>query len=805
MDNLKLSNIKGENMDSGNHQEKFYNRSEECKKIPDQINLHKGQRQIIILAGTSGVGKSCLAKKLLNDELANYKSVTVSIAKSNVNTIENLIYFDALYRKLNDLAKKRKEFKIKTVIQSNYLNPIRWLRFVWSAIKGHFGIDSETHICEPIEEPRISNKKQYILSVLKKGPFIVNVQNIQNIDIQSTELFQNISQNVPDLIWLLEYTTEEHCDKQFYSFCNEWNCVATPCVYVIKKLDFNLAFNLAPPEVQNLEQRRLIKAQYEKSHGNLLTIMVVPKNLDMEGDYIQVKLTSLSQDEKYIIYLMYLNETPIVESMLYSLLTKADKNTSQVYFSIAKATALLNKLERENIIKKQDGEYSIKHDTLITAISQMSIEPVRFLAYRSLEHHYQEIARQEAYNTSDAINHLFSLYASFHDERLVDLLPKIWDLIIEAKYPKEIIRKIDEYKHYMQKRGETDLSTLYYVTRFLTEICIRLQYPEQAQENLELIRAIKPSQYVVGLQGAIYALRSTKENLEKLDALIAKTEKESRIRLSLCLCRLRIMMRSCNSSKSRSYADELLQCLSYHSYPEYAFLLYNYAEFSETSYEALEYYQKALEIFEKYNMLNMQAEVNISMSMTYSYIGRLKEARKSIQTAMNLSPKEIPESVLLNNRAVIEILDGNISASVLNELADAALMDTNPYELLIIKSNWLVGLVLSDCLEQAVDLAEDIESSDYEEYKYEDFLHIVYQDLYFYYTKAENKEKKDFFEKKLVELAKRKGTNEGTRTLIYQILNQQPSSENFYSKFPFRVDFLGFWGLVISSDLENFE
>ena len=166
----------------------------------------------------------------------------------------------------------------------NFLN---WLRFAWGAIKGHFNISSETHIYEPIEEPGVSNKKQYILSVLKKGPFIVNVQNVQNIDTQSAELFQSISKNIPDLIWLLEYTTpEEEYDDQFYIFCNEWRCVADPSVYVIKKLDFDLAFNLAPQEMQNPQQRKRIEAQYEKAHGNLLTIMVVPKNLDNDGDYI---------------------------------------------------------------------------------------------------------------------------------------------------------------------------------------------------------------------------------------------------------------------------------------------------------------------------------------------------------------------------------------------------------------------------------------------------------------------------------------------------------------------------------------
>ena len=351
----------------------------------------------------------------------------------------------------------------------------------------------------------------------------------------------------------------------------------------------------------------------------------------------------------------------------------------------------------------------------------------------------------------------------------------------------------------------TDPHILYPVARFLTELCIRLQYPREAQENLDLIRAIKPSQYLTGLQGAVYALRSTQENWDHLNALIIKTEEGSRLRLSLCLCRLRIMMRSCDSNQSKAFAEELLACPAYRNYPEYGFLLHNYAEFSETPDKALDYYGQALGIFKKYNMVSIQAEVNISMSMGYSYAGQLKKARKAIQKAEKLSPKQIPETVLLNNSAVIEILDGNVSPSVLSKLADAALMNTNPYELLIVKSNWLIGLTLSNCMDQAADLADEIENSDYEVYQYEDFLHIIYQDLHFYYTKAGDREKVRYYQKKLTALSERDGINAGTRTLIQSMLQKRRTSESFYSRFPFRVDFLGFWGLVISRDLENFQ
>lgn len=786
------------------NEEPFFDREEERKNIPKQIRSHKGQQQIIVLMGTTGVGKSYLAEKLLREEMNDFKSVIVRIGKSSDSTIESLSYFNALYRALAEVAKVRKEYKLKTPNQYGRRNLINWLYIIFSALMNRFNFDKP--IAEPVEDYSISRKKEFIVSMLKQGPFIVNVQNIHNIDIQSAELFQNIAKNVSDLVWMMEYTLPtEGVDNQFYAFINEWQRIAPYQLYEIKKLDFDLAFNLAPPEVKNSTQKKRLEAQYEKAHGNLLAIMVVPKNLDEDENYMRCKLNSLSQDEKYIVYLLYLNEEPFFESVLYSILTKVDEQTGQLSFSQSKAESLLKKLSEDRIISNYDNICSIKHDSLRAALSQMPTDSLIFLAFRALESHYRTLVKlgigdQEAY-----INRLFSLYVRFHDENLIDLFPRLLDIIHAAKYPQEILQKIEGYKQYLLMDSGTDIHMLYPIARFLTELCIRLQYPDEALENLELIYYAKPSQYLIGLRGAICALRSSQENWDMINRLIEDAGDNSRLKLSLCLCRLRMMMRSCDSNKSKAYAEELMAIADYQNYPEYGFLIYNYAEFAETPAEALDLYRRASKIFKRYNMIDIEAEVNISMSMSYSYAGNLKNARRAIKKAQKIAPNQIPETVLLNNSAVIDILDDKVTPIVLNRLADAALMNTNPYETLIIKSNWLIGLILSNHMNHASDLATEIEQSNYEDYQYEDFLHIVYQNLFFFYSETRDDEKVSFYRKKLVELSNRDGINESTRTLIHMMLERQQSSETFYSRFPFRVDFLGFWGLVISPDLENFQ
>lgn len=418
--------------------EPFFDRNYERKNIPELIRSKGNQTQVIVLAGTTGVGKSSLVEKLLRDELTEYMSVIVRMGKSSVGTIENLSYFNALYQAIANAARHYKGYTLKTPNQYGRKNIFNWLRLLWSAVKNRFHVDPTEHIYEPFEEHSVSRKKEYILSTLQKGPFIISVQNIQNIDTQSAELFQSISKKTHSLIWILEYTIpKEGKDEKFYNFINEWKGVGdSNSLYEIEKLDFELAYNLVPPEIKDPKHKKRLEAQYEKEQGNLLSIMVVPRNLDKDENYIRSKLQSLNQDEKYIVYILYLNETPIPESVLYSIMTKVDEQGGGILFIQQKANDFLEKLVADNIILDGDEGYSIKHDSLRTALSQLPPEPSLFLAFRALEGYYKTIFDQKDGNKENYIKHLFSLYVRFHDQNLVSLFPALQEQILAAKYQK---------------------------------------------------------------------------------------------------------------------------------------------------------------------------------------------------------------------------------------------------------------------------------------------------------------------------------------------------------------------------------
>ena len=143
----------------GYYEKQFYDREKEREAITQKVKENKSKGQLIFLAGTTGVGKSGLAQKLLQDELSDYKSVVLCIGKSSVGTIENLSYFNTLYRKLIEAAKQRKDYGIRTAEQYNRRNIVNWLQIAFEAVKSWLHIDPNRHLAEPAEEYSVSRMK----------------------------------------------------------------------------------------------------------------------------------------------------------------------------------------------------------------------------------------------------------------------------------------------------------------------------------------------------------------------------------------------------------------------------------------------------------------------------------------------------------------------------------------------------------------------------------------------------------------------------------------------------------------------
>ena len=187
--------------------------------------------------------------------------------------------------------------------------------------------------------------------------------------------------------------------------------------------------------------------------------------------------------------------------------------------------------------------------------------------------------------------------------------------------------------------------------------------------------------------------------------------------------------------------------------------------------------------------------------MIYSYEGELDRAQMCIEKAIELGGDNISCIYILNNQSAIQLLGNTFNCETEKNLKDALLLCTKLYERIILQCNLLIYYVLSKQKEKAKTLAEQIEHSDYDRFQYEEILHIVYQNLYYFYSTYHDPKSQKYYSL-IVDLINNKKTRKYTRQIASSMIGlKQPSL--FFVKFYYRVDFLGYWEFSIDSEIER--
>ena len=772
----------------------FYNRHKETQEILSCINDQENRNKIILLVGKTGVGKSSLVKMLLDTKLCGQPSVQVHVSKSSSDTIENLYYINALYRAFVQLAEENFFDDIPTPSQQGMLSLSNLVHFgakvFWAKTIG-----SENRLYEPVDEGSVIKKRDYIIALLKKKSCIVNIDNAQNIDSHSFEVLKNIIQQVEHSRFILEYTIgESHSLEQFYAFYNELQQFnAKTQAFQIEKLDFEEAKKVAPDDVPEDRLRTI----YQKSDGNLVPMMLSNSIMSELDDPIRFQLSRTTQNQRFIINLIFLNGGRIDFSLLYTILL--DGKTAPL-FSDFIIEETIGQLKDEKILEYAEGcaSYTL-HDSIINELEQQPANPALFLAFRALKEYY--FNRLKNCPDESTIEHLFSLFLRFSDEDILALFPYIRHLIISYKYARPMIAKLTQFREQLAQKGVRNYSILYEFSLSLAALCVELGFAEEAQNNLSLIYD-GGNAYHRSLQVAIYTLNfSDYTSLKEAEKLVQAAQ-SPREQLTMKLFLLSASMATLVLDKSLAMTRELLSTPEYSQLFEYAYLLRDYAELIPDYDESLKIYDEVIKRFSENGRKDLLGQIYVAQSMFNAYKGNLSDARALLEKAKESGG--VPQHYLLNNEAVICILEKHHTARTADQLHDALLITRDPYEQCIVKSNLLVCYTLLHDQTNADLICEELREEDYESFSYEEFLHIIYTNMFFYYHAFGDETHACQFQSKLIDLLQRASPNSMTYRLASFQLNEEISQTEFYSNFPFRVDFLGNWSLEVSRDLERY-
>lgn len=402
--------------------------------------------------------------------------------------------------------------------------------------------------------------------------------------------------------------------------------------------------------------------------------------------------------------------------------------------------------------------------------------------------------------SDDAVERLFCLYIRFSDAELLTIFPQIANLIRSYKYPFAAIKKLVLFRKKVHHKGNLSPQLYEKLVTLLVNLCLEFGLWEEALNNLNLIYS-PANPYHRAMRAAALALDFTNEKSIRSIQTLIKAATSPREKLTSELCLLSAEMAQQPREESIKIAQRMLDTTEYRDYLEYAFLLSNYAELIDDTDECIILYKQAIERFHCNGRDDLGANILVFLSMVYAYSGRISDARVVLDKGNSLG--RIKESYLLNNYAVLDILSGNVTVGTAKQLVDALLLICDPYERLLTLCNLLVSYTLLSEMERAKQTMLEITSQQYERFQYEEFLHIVYQDLVYYFKSVDLGSEVEKYQYKLQRLIDNSASDAMFVPIAKMQLKKQSSPDLFYSQFPFRVDFLGSWNVEISSDLAN--
>lgn len=772
----------------------FVNRTKEAQKISTDIGISSNSsNRVIFIAGKIGIGKSSLIEKIIKNDVTGFRTIHLDICKNIAQTIRAGSYIDFLMSSIDKLAKNHTYKDIPSKAKYSVRLTTLFKIMVSGVLSRVFGQGYYYNKLANMEH--IVGKRDYIISVLRKHSYIIHIPNTQFIDIESIEILIDISKKVTNTVFIMEYTIDDYFDEsQLLSLidsCKKMNGILS--YNIIDKLPFDEVRRIIDPRISS----DLLRNVYDRYDGNIYQLLFCKEDSPINENPINVSINELSPKERFLMHILYMHDGFWLSADLCSTLIKS--NISPIVTVIDYEQAVHVLIESKLIHLNDKQELHIAHDSIITEIERDKRDSVRFVAYNVTKTYYIELLQTD--ENAFEIQYLFQNMIRFSDNEIVQYLPVLHKIIRLWKYPDTILARLSKYRDTLV--SSVNNQTLYEkISLFLTDLCIDYGSYADAKKNIDLVYN-GHNAYHRALKAKTFTLLEDNKTAEKEFMALLNDAETDRERLVIKLCKLSRDMAFYEGETSQENAKDLFENPIYKTFPEYGYVLRNYAELIDDYNMSLILYKKSFHMFWLDKRVDLAAQVLVSKSMFLAYKGELKGAYKALDKAVSLA--EIRENHKLNNYAVLDILSGRISTKTTTFLNDAILLQSDLYEKIITECNLLTAYTILNDIISAEQTYHQIMNENWRKYKYQEFLHIIYTDIFFYAKSFGKSELTEESRGLLLELYSSVPLNSMVANLIRKQILGDESIDLFYAQFPFRVDFLGDWSIDISLDLVNYQ
>lgn len=742
----------------------------------DDFNELLNLTNLVVVVSRKAVGKSRYIEEFLKEKKKYYSIYQCEIINSNL-IFESGHFFDNLYK--------------------DYKEKIRFFRKIKDSINKidiSFNIPMTPISFDIIEEDIIQKQFKEINRYLKTSQNnIIVIQKINCCDDLSLKLFFKLIKAHPLVSFIFEYTIPDDDLLQIEEFKNTlYKNNINYNIYNLKTIDINYIYDFIKSNGINEQNKiELITTDYITKNGNIYNLFYNIKSFTtnqsiIDNDGALLLFSTIEEKYKLIVLIITLYSNKISLNDLIDILENhiiMNKNDLEIF------------LNESPLIEENNKMYKIYHESFLKLIQKYYQHHLFLTAKELLINFYDK--KITCYKNYAYIYPLVFLLTFTNDERIELFFPYINRFLFtnqQSLIYYEQIEKIIKKIYLTNKNSNSEKMVL----ELVKNACKNGNY-DIANSTLDTIYNLNNHIHV-----AYKALIYTQKNFHDIEKFIAQMKLKffynERFQLFLDLCLSNYYMKNKSDIYAKTFNESILKKKNYSEYIEYTFIKKNntiYLPFDE----AIRVLNDCIKEFRRKNRKDLAVRSQITLISRKMHAMDFAYAELNLKKLLkNSTNKEIKKYYILNNLGVVKLLKKDKSASVY--LTEALLYEMTEYEELIVKSNLLVASCLVSNKRMCIDLIKQIESSYYEKYNFQQFLHVIYSNIYFYYIYINNLEKINFYKQKLIELKIKSKGQDLEKIIDCQLYNSfdtlsQKNEWYYLNNLFYHPGILGYWEVEI--------
>ncbi len=673
----------------------------ESDEIAEYICSQKKRNRILWVCADTGIGKTSLIKKALKKQQSSKKIITVKTPPVNQNNCiiqgQYLSYIaSAVNETLKDCGGSLKSFLLsgvknrvgKAEIQKVLERDISKIpQAMLASIISRYtqtGVNDVDQYLINTDINSVLVQREYLRYTLVTHDILLYVSNMQNIDSRSLNELEKLIVSTSNIFFLFEFTTQKGNLDIVHKYNELFQEHADIAIEVLDLLPINYAISImGNVSIGNYQEWE----EYYKTVicGNLYKV----QNIDAKtGNYFShdplEKIYNLAFEGIIILQIVILHDGELPLMKFYHILSRCDVRYS-LYFDNCFD-------DLSAYLKKDEQTMNLTHSSVkdfLLDSTNLSIEKSKLIAYSILRDVFNKDLAQSNYNwytKKELILYLVKLYSASDTEKIIDLLEKFKELIVDEIAIEQINllfdQLSDELKNFYNKRIIIKIIKISYDFGLYSKAYKFLTDHFQYDANFYMYKAI-----------LLNRLDKHSECIHYCNVI--KNECNSnRFQLTIQLIKM-LSLRTLNKKHEyRTLYFDLLNNKDYKGCLEYGFLLRN-SEILYSPVNDIPYIKRSIRHFKHHQNVKNEVYAQLTLATEYAYAGKIKKAKNIFQTIKDNFLKTTTEKhIFYNDVAAVALQGKEPTDRTLINLEQGLLSSRNPYDTLTILSNKICWYII---------------------------------------------------------------------------------------------------------------